>query len=170
MEYPPCVILLTGLSGSGKTTIALALKKQLDSLELMSELLDGDEIRKRIRLTAFDEASRKEHNLNAGRMAATLEAEGKIVILALIAPYADVRDAIRKMSSRFFEVYVSTDISVCIRRDPKGLYQKALNGEITDFTGISAPYYPPSDPELSLDTDQLTVEDCVNTIMHSISL
>lgn len=166
---PPCVVFLTGLSGAGKTTIAEAVAARLREKNIYPVLLDGDEIRKKIQLTGFDEATRKKHNLDVGRMAAEAEAEGNIVIVALISPYADTRNEIRKMCSRFIEVYVSTSISVCIRRDPRGLYKKALAGELKDFTGISAPYFPPANPELIFDTDLLSAADCASVIITTIA-
>jgi adenylyl-sulfate kinase len=152
--FSPAVIWLTGLSGAGKTTIAVALQELLQHQGITPVLLDGDEIRKAIQLTSFDEESRKQHNLKVGEMASALEAENKIVIVALISPYADIRNIIRQQCKRFVEVYVATDINTCIERDPKGLYKKAISGEIKDFTGISAPYFPPEHPELIIDTTQ----------------
>lgn len=154
--FSPAVIWLTGLSGAGKTTIALALQQVLQQNGIAPVLLDGDEIRKAIQLTSFDEASRKQHNLKVGEMASALEAENKIVIVALISPYAEIRNKVRQQCKRFVEVYVATDINTCIERDPKGLYKKAISGEIKDFTGISAPYFPPEHPELIIDTTQLS--------------
>ena len=160
----PSVIFLTGLSGSGKTTIATAVQDKLKQEGVSPVLLDGDEIRKATGLTGFDEESRKKHNLHVGYMASLFEAQGNIVIVALISPYDDVRDKIRQMCRHFIEVYVSTDITVCMQRDPKGLYEKAVKGEISNFTGISAPYYPPAMPEIILDTAVLSVEDCTEII------
>lgn len=154
--FSPAVIWLTGLSGAGKTTIAIALRDLLQHQGITPVLLDGDEIRKAIQLTSFDEGSRKQHNLKVGEMASALEAENKIVIVALISPYAEIRNSIRHKCKRFVEVYVATDINTCIERDPKGLYKKAISGEIKDFTGISAPYFPPEHPELIIDTTQLS--------------
>lgn len=167
-NYIPSVIFLTGLSGAGKTTIASALQQRLKGDSILPVMLDGDEIRKTIRLTAFDEESRKKHNLNVGELASSLEAQGNIVIVALIAPYDDIRNKIRKMCKRFIEVYVATDIKVCIQRDPKGLYKKAINGEIKDFTGISAPYFPPVSPEVIIDTAALSVKDCTDKIFIAL--
>ncbi len=160
----PSVIFLTGLSGSGKTTIATAVQQQLKEEGILPVMLDGDEIRKITGFSGFDEESRKKHNLHVGYMASLLEAQGNIVIVALISPYEDVRNKIRKMCNHFIEVYVSTDIKTCIERDPKGLYKKAISGEIKDFTGISAPYYAPANPEIIIDTAILSVEDCTNKI------
>jgi adenylylsulfate kinase len=163
-NYIPSVIFLTGLSGAGKTTIAKALQDKLIKKGIVPLMLDGDEIRKAIQLTTFDEESRKKHNLNVGELASSLEAQGNIVIVALIAPYDDIRDKIRKMCKCFIEVYVATDIKVCMQRDPKGLYKKAIKGEIKDFTGISAPYFPPVNPEVIIDTAVLSVKDCTDKI------
>jgi adenylyl-sulfate kinase len=139
-------------------------EQQLKNKDITPVLLDGDEIRKAIKLTAFDEESGKKHNLRVGYMAALLEAHGNIVIVALISPYHDIRDDIRKMCKKFIEVYVSTDIKVSMQRDTKGLYEKAIKGEIKDFTGISAPYFPPVNPELIVDAAILNVRECADKI------
>ena len=170
MKAPPCVLFLTGLSGSGKTTIATALLQQLNENGVAPVVLDGDDIRNAIQLTGFDEESRKKHNLNVGYMASLFEAQGHIVIVALISPYADIRDKIRGMCKKFIEVYLSTDVKVCMERDPKGLYEKAIRGEIPDFTGISAPYFPPEHPELIIDTAILTIRECTNKILITAGL
>ena len=163
----PAVIFLTGLSGSGKTTIAKALVEKYKKKGVVPVLLDGDEIRKVIHQTGFDEESRKKHNLNVGYMASLLESQGKVVIVSLISPYSDIRNEIRTMCKKFVEVYVCSDINVCIQRDPKGLYAKAITGEIKDFTGISAPYYAPEDPEVLLDTAVLSIQECTDKIFKT---
>ncbi len=165
-KIKPGVVFLTGLSGSGKTTLARSVIEKLQKKGISPVLLDGDEIRKAIKLTGFDEESRKRHNLNVGYMAKILESQGKLVIVSLISPYADIRDQIRAMCERFTEVYVSTDISICIQRDSKGLYEKAIKGEIKDFTGISAPYYPPEKAELVIDTATVSVEQGTQLIIN----
>ena len=167
-KVSPVVVLLTGLSGSGKTTIAKKVIEKLRKKGLAPVLLDGDEIRNAIKLTGFDEESRKRHNLNVGYMAKILESQGKIVIVSLISPYDDIRKQIREMCNKFIEVHVSTDIKVCMERDPKGIYQKAISGEIKDFTGISAPYYPPQNPELLLDTASMSIEACALKIIEQL--
>lgn len=161
----PAVIWLTGLSGSGKTTIADKLVAALHEKSIKSVKLDGDEIRNAIKLHGFDEDSRKKHNLNVGYIASLFEKQGNIVIVSLISPYRDVRDEVRTMCQRFLEVYLSTDLDTCIARDPKGLYQKAIAGEIKDFTGISAPYEAPLNPELNINTATLDVDKSVSKIM-----
>jgi adenylylsulfate kinase len=165
LEILPAVIFLTGLSGSGKTTIAHAVQQMLKVSGINPVVLDGDEIRDALRFTGFDEESRKKNNLNIGRLASLFERQGNVVIVALIAPYSDIRACIRKMCKRFVEVYVSTAISVCMERDQKGLYARAVRGEITDFTGISAPYFPPDQPELVIDTAVLNVRECAEKIL-----
>lgn len=163
----PAVIFLTGLSGSGKTTIAKALVEKYKKKGVVPVLLDGDEIRKVIHQTGFDEESRKKHNLNVGYMASLLESQGNVVIVSLISPYIDTRNEIRTMCKKFIEVHVCTDIKVCIQRDPKGLYAKAIAGEIKDFTGISAPYYAPENPEVLLDTAVLNIAACTAKIFKA---
>lgn|GEM_PF-479434 len=162
---PPAVVWLTGLSGAGKTTIANALAGELGQAGVRPVLLDGDEIRRMIRLTGFDEQSRKQHNLTVGYIASLFEQQGHVVIVSLISPYRDVRDEIRGMCRNFIEVYLSTSLAVCMQRDPKGLYKKALAGELPDFTGISAPYHAPEQPELTLDTAVESVADCVDSVL-----
>ncbi|HEX6846014.1 MAG TPA: adenylyl-sulfate kinase [Chitinophagaceae bacterium] len=161
----PAVIWLTGFSGSGKTTIANSLVRQLKRRSISPILLDGDEIRNVFKLDGFDEDSRKKHNLNIGYLSSLLEKQGNIVIVALISPYIEVRNEIRNLCTNFIEVYVATSLDVCIERDPKGLYKKAQLGEIKDFTGISAPYYPPLKPEITVDTSTMTADACSRKIL-----
>ena len=131
-------------------------------------MLDGDEIRHAIKQFGFDEDSRKKHNLNIGYISSLFEKQGNIVIVSLISPYDDIRNEIRKMCANFVEVYVATDLETCINRDPKGLYKKAQAGEIKDFTGISAPYFPPLNPEIIINTSNLTISECSNLILNFI--
>ena len=167
-KVSPAVVFLTGLSASGKTTIAKTVIDKLRKKGIAPLLLDGDEIRNAIKLTGFDEESRKRHNLNVGYMAKLLEAQGKVVIVSLISPYDDIRNQIRGMCHKFIEIHVATDIKVCMERDPKGMYKKAIRGEIKDFTGISAPYYPPANPELVLDTAVMSADECASKIIKEL--
>ena len=165
-KMKPGVIFFTGLSGAGKTTIGKNLQERLTKSGQKVIILDGDEIRKFFPNAGFDEESRKRHNMNVGYMASFFEKQGMICIVTLIAPYADVRNEIRKSCSRFFEVYINTPIEECEKRDPKGLYKKVRNGEIKDFTGIhsTAPYEPPKNPEITIDTKINSVDECVKQI------
>lgn len=156
----PGVIWLTGLSASGKTTIAKLLMQQFKRRSVVPVMLDGDEIRHAIKQNGFDEDSRKKHNLNVGFISALFEKQDSIVIVSLISPYDDIRNEVRAMCKNFIEVYVSTKLEVCIQRDPKGLYKKAMTGEIKDFTGISAPYFPPTSPEIIIDTSTMSAHEC----------
>jgi adenylylsulfate kinase len=167
-KIKPAVIWFTGLSGSGKTTIANDLADKLKSKSIFPVLLDGDEIRNAIKQHGFDEDSRKKHNLNIGYISSLFEKQGNIVIVSLISPYEDIRNEIRKMCGNFVEVYIATDLETCINRDPKGLYKKAQAGEIKDFTGISAPYFPPSNPEITINTSKLSVNECSERILNYI--
>lgn len=163
------VMLFTGLSGAGKTTIAKAVQSKLKLNNIQPIILDGDEIRNIIELHAFDAVSRKQHNLRVAQMAALFEAQGHLVLLALISPYEDVRLQMRSICNNFYEVYFCTDLATCIQRDTKGLYQKALAGEIKNFTGISAPYDPPIHPELKLDTSIHSIDECAVQVMSLLS-
>lgn len=156
----PAVIWLTGLSGSGKTTIAKSLMEMFKTKAVVPVMLDGDEIRHAIRQTGFDRESRRKHNLNVGFIASLFEKQGNVVIVALISPYDDVRNEIRKLCGNFIEVYVCTELQVCIDRDAKGLYKRAIAGELENFTGISGDYFPPSDPEVIVDTASMSIKEC----------
>ncbi|WP_051878697.1 adenylyl-sulfate kinase [Chryseobacterium sp. FH1] len=146
------VIWLTGLSGAGKTTISNDLIRRFKNDGINPIYLDGDEIRNIIPNIGFDEESRKKHNLMIGLLSAMFEKQGNTVIVSLISPYNDIREQIRKACKNFIEVYVSTDFETCKSRDPKGLYRKAISGEIKNFTGLTAPYDVPLSPEIIIDT------------------
>lgn len=162
------VIWFTGLSGAGKTTLANALAKRLQDQGILPVLLDGDTIRALVNQTGFDEASRKDHNRLVGKWANLLQQQGHWVIVSLISPYREVRNEIRQMCPRFIEVYLATPLDECIQRDPKGLYSRALAGEITQFTGISAPYEEPEQPEISINTSLFTQEQSLELLWSYI--
>jgi len=166
-KKPPQVLWLTGLSGAGKTTIAKALQDKLTKLGYTSALLDGDEIRA-ILPSGFDKESRMAHVRRVGEMARVMEDQGIIPIVSLISPYKKSRDDARKLAKRFMEIYVATDIEVCRKRDPKGLYAKADAGEIKEFTGVDAPYEIPENPELVIDTSKVEVMQSVKLILKSL--
>lgn len=167
----PCVIWLTGLSGSGKSTIANALEQRLVQLGRHTMLLDGDNIRHGLNKDlGFSEADRIENIRRIGEVARLMTEAGLIVITAFISPYRAEREMVRNLlpAGEFVEVYVSTSLEACERRDIKGLYKKARQGQIPNFTGISAPYEPPPLPSLVIDTELVTVEDAVDRILESI--
>lgn len=166
--FSPAVVLLTGLSGSGKTTLAGSVADTLKKRGILPVIMDGDDIRSWLQVKGFDAESRKEHNLAVGRWAALLESQGHIVLVALIAPFAEVRNQIRSFCRNFIEVHLCTSLEVCRARDTKGLYQKASSGELKEFTGISAPYFAPENPELKLDTALLDIDECTERILEKI--
>lgn len=164
----PCVVWLTGLPGSGKTTLANCLEGMLHDLGLHTMLLDGDNVRHGLnRDLAFSEADRVENIRRIGEVAKLMADAGLIVITAFISPFQADRDLARSLLpfGEFLEVHIATPLEICESRDPKGLYRKARNGGIRDFTGITSPYEEPARPELRLDTTSRPVEECAAEIM-----
>ena len=162
------VLWLTGLSGSGKTTIAEELYRRLDAMGIGYERLDGDVLRGVFPNTGFSKDARDEHIRRVGFMASRLEHHGIIVIAAFISPYRLARQFVRDLCSNFIEVHVKASVDECTRRDVKGLYKKALAGEIKEFTGIDDPYEEPENPEIVVDTVNQTVDESVAQIMDTI--
>jgi adenylylsulfate kinase len=156
----PVVFWFTGLSGSGKSTTASALRDELVRHGAQVEYLDGDLVRL-LAPTGFTRADRDAHVKRVGFMASRLEHHGITVICALISPYTEARDHVRSLCQRFIEVHVSTPLAECERRDVKGLYARARRGEITSFTGIDDPYEPPVNPEIAIDTRTTSVREAV---------
>src|SRR5919109_270049 len=166
------VIWLTGLPGSGKTTIAKALHPKLKELGFKVELLDGDIVRKELSPElGFTKQDREMHARRVVYLSKLLSRNGIISIVCLISPYREFRRYARSeanMNNNFYEVYVKCSLETCIRRDPKGLYKKALSGEIKDLTGLQDPYEEPENPEISVDTERQTVEESANVILKSV--
>src|SRR5919108_3391786 len=166
------VIWLTGLPGSGKTTIAKALYPKLKELGFKVELLDGDIVRKELSPElGFTKQDREIHARRVVYLCKLLSRNGIISIVCLISPYREFRRYARNeisMNNNFYEVYVKCSLETCIRRDPKGLYKKALSGEIKDLTGLQDPYEEPENPEISVDTETQTLEECVNMILDRV--
>ena len=152
------VLWFTGLSGSGKSTVAEQFVEEMEARGLPVEYLDGDRVRDIFPHTGFSREARNEHVRRIGFLAGLLQKHGVYVVCSFISPYRESREFVRKQSGRFIEVYVSTSLEECERRDVKGLYARARRGEISDFTGISDPYEPPEHPELDLDTTDITVD------------
>lgn len=159
---------MTGLSGSGKSTLGYALEERLVSRGRMSYVLDGDNVRHGLCSDlGFSPVDRAENIRRVGEVAALFADAGVLVISSFISPYRADRAAARERigDDRFIEVYLDVPVSVCEKRDPKGLYKKARAGDIPNFTGISAPYEQPETPELRLDTDALSVAGCVDQLV-----
>jgi len=165
-----CVLWLTGLSASGKSTLAQEVGKALEGRGHAVEYLDGDQIRGVFPQTGFDRAARNEHIRRVGFLASRLEKHGVIVVASFISPYKEARDDVRSMCRHFFEIYLSTPLETCKTRDPKGLYRKALEGKITDFTGIGSPYEAPQHAELVLDTSRLSIPEARDKILALLPL
>ena len=163
-----CVIWLTGLSASGKSTIAMELERELFSQGKLAYVLDGDNTRHGLCSDlGFSPEDRKENIRRLGEVAKLFGDAGIICIAAFISPYRSDREEVRRAvpHGKFIEVYVNAPLAVCEQRDPKGLYAKAHAGEIKEFTGVSAPYEPPLNPEVELHTDRMTVAECVAAIL-----
>ena len=164
------VVWLTGLSGAGKSTIADALAPELRAAGKKVELLDGDVVR--THLSKGLGFSREDRDTNIARIAFVahlLARNGVVVLVSAISPYKETREAARKTIGDFVEVHVAPPLEECIRRDTKGLYKKALAGEIPQFTGISDPYEAPESPEVSIDTSALDLRTSVQRVKSKLT-
>ncbi|MEW6469138.1 MAG: adenylyl-sulfate kinase [Bacteroidota bacterium] len=162
---------MTGLSGSGKTTIAAALEKELNRRGLLTQVLDGDNIRAGINNNlGFSEADRTENIRRIAETARLFVNCGIITICCFVSPTERIRALAKQIIGEkdFVEVYVNTPLEVCEQRDVKGLYAKARKGEISDFTGISAPFEAPAAPAIEIRTDRMQIEESVNLIIEKI--
>jgi len=167
-QHKAAVLWLTGYSRAGKTTIARNLERKLFEAGCEVIHLDGDNLRHGLcRDLGFSAKDRSENIRRVGEVAKLFFEAGKIVICAFISPFAEDRAFVRSLmpGKRFFEVYVKCDLEVCKMRDYKGIYKKALAGEIAEFTGVSSPYEEPEFPEIKVETDVLEVGDCVAAIV-----
>ena len=170
LQQKGATVWFTGLSGSGKSTIAVALERALFSMGKLSYRLDGDNVRLGINKNlGFSEEDRKENIRRIGEVAKLFGDAGTISLSSFISPYKADRDEVRALHESanlpFVEVHVDCSLSVAEERDPKGLYRKARAGEIKNFTGIDDPYEPPDRPEIHLRTDELTVQEEVEIII-----
>jgi len=162
------IVWFTGLSASGKSTIACEVERRLFEKGKLAYVLDGDNIRHGLNKDlGFSPEDREENIRRIGEVAKLFSDAGLIALTAFISPYKKDRDKVRNLVKKgeFIEVYVKCPISVLKQRDPKGMYEKALRGEVKDFTGISAPYEEPDNPELILETDKESVEQSVNKVL-----
>jgi len=171
--HPGCVLWLTGLSGSGKSTIANELERELFNLGRYAYVLDGDKIRHGLGTDlGFSPKDRKENIRRVGEVAKLFADAGMICITAFISPYRTDRDLVRSLmkADKFIEVFVNAPLEICEQRDPKGLYAKARANQIKDFTGVSAPYETPVNPEIELQTDKLTTAESVARLLEYLDL
>jgi adenylyl-sulfate kinase len=165
MEHKGFTLWFTGLSGAGKSTISERIFKRLKDEGAKVELLDGDIVRTHLsKGLGFSKEDRDINIRRIGFVCELLSRNGVIALVAAISPYREVRDEVRSRIGSFVEVYVHCPIEVLAERDVKGLYKKAIAGEIASFTGVSDPYEPPADPEVTLDSSQESVEDSVEKV------
>jgi bifunctional enzyme CysN/CysC len=170
--HAAAIVWLTGLSGSGKSTIASELERRLFLMGRQVYWLDGDNLRTGLGSDlGFSPGDRSENIRRAGEVAKLFVDAGVVCIVSLISPLAADRGRARESAppGRFIEVFVNAPLGVCEQRDPKGLYKRARAGSLQQFTGVSAPYEAPDSPELNLRTDQLSVEQCVAAILDRLS-
>ena len=170
-QHKSRVLWFTGLSGSGKSTVANATEKVLHDMGLQTYILDGDNVRMGLNKDlGFSPEDRTENIRRITEVANLFADSGSIVLTAFISPYREDRDKAREIISTedFIEVFVSADLLVCESRDPKGLYKKARAGEIKGFTGIDAPYEAPLNPELIVETDKNDIETCAQIVVDHL--
>ena len=166
--YKSCVLWMTGLSASGKSTLANAINKKLHVMGINSYVLDGDNIRHGLNKDlGFNPESRRENIRRIGEVSKLFIDAGLIVLTAFISPYREDREQVRNLinSGHFIEVYTKCPVSECEKRDPKGIYKRVRSGEIKEFTGISAPYEEPETPEIVLETDKMNVDECIEKVL-----
>jgi adenylylsulfate kinase len=162
------LVWFTGLSASGKSTIAHAVEKELHDRGIRTYVLDGDNVRHGLNSNlGFSPEDRKENIRRIGEVAKLMADAGVVVFTAFISPYREDRDTVRKLfeGDHFYEVFVKCSLEECENRDPKGLYKKARAGIIKNYTGIDSPYEEPLAPELVVDTEHLTIEESVNQVI-----
>jgi len=164
------VLWLTGLSGAGKSTLAERIAPRLKRAGHRVEILDGDAVREHLsRGLGFTREDRRANVLRIAFVAQLLARNGVTVLVAAISPFRDARDEVRQMlMPHFVEIHVATPLEECIRRDPKGLYARAILGELTDFTGVSQSYEPPISPEVRLDTSLMSVDNGASAILSKM--
>ena len=164
------VLWFTGLSGSGKSTVASAVERELYQLGYRTFILDGDNVRTGLNSDLdFSAQSREENIRRIAHVSALMKDAGLIVLSAFVSPYAKDRDFVKSACDNdFSEIFISTPLEVCEQRDVKGLYAKARAGEISNFTGISAPFEEPANPELDVPTHKMSIEDATNMVVSYV--
>jgi len=167
------ILWFTGLSGSGKSTVANALEYRLYQLEYKTVLLDGDNLRYGLnRDLGFSADDRVENIRRVAEVSKLFVNSGMIVLTAFISPFIKDREMVKELVDKreFIEIFIDTPLDVCIQRDPKGLYQKAIRGELKDFTGISSVYEAPIRPNIIIQTDKISVDNSVDKILEYLKL
>jgi adenylylsulfate kinase len=167
MKLP--TVWLTGLPGAGKTTMADMLKEYCQRNEIPAVIFDGDELRTTLSQDLpYTDDGRKEHNRRVITVAKILAQHDILGIISLVSPFRESRELARKEIPNFVEVYVKASLDTCIKRDPKGLYQKAKEGKIKNMTGITSPYEEPKNPEITLDTEKNTPQESLDILIQKL--
>jgi adenylyl-sulfate kinase len=172
LRQRPCLLWFTGLSGSGKTTIAGLVEQRLAARGLHTYLLDGDNVRHGLcRDLGFSAADRVENIRRVGEVGQLMTDAGLIVLSAFISPFRSDRAMVRQLipDGGFIEIFVDTPLPECERRDPKGLYKKARAGQVSNFTGLDSPYEAPQTPEIRLDTLSFSAEQCADQVLSFLA-
>lgn len=165
------VLWFTGLSGAGKSTLARRVGQELAERGHRVEVLDGDEVRRNLcQGLGFSRADRDTNVARIGWVAGRLASHGVAVLVAAISPYAEAREKVRASVDEFVEVFVDAPLATCAERDPKGLYAKAMAGDVPNFTGVSDPYERPTAPEVTVHTDTETVDASVQRVLDALTL
>ncbi len=165
------VVWLTGLPGSGKSTLAEGLKARLINMNKLVYILDGDVVRRGLNSDlGFSDADRNENIRRVAELAAILKDASVITIVAFISPFSKMREFARSRAGKenFIEVFVKASLETCIKRDPKGMYKKAISNQIKDFTGINSAYEEPECPDLIIDTEKLSVEESTDLLLSTV--
>lgn len=171
LNQKPCILWFTGLSASGKSTLANAVELELFKRGRKTYLLDGDNIRHGLNKDlGFTELDRIENIRRIGEVSKLFVDSGLIVLTAFISPFKSDRQIARSLVKydEFIEVFVDTPLEVCEQRDPKGLYKKARDGVVKNFTGIDSPYERPENPEIHIKTNEKTIQECVDQVLHHL--
>ena len=166
------LVWFTGLSGSGKSTVAMVVERELHARGILTRILDGDNIRAGINSNlGFTAEDRRENIRRIAEIGKLFVHTGIVTLACFVSPTREIRRMARQIVGErdFLEVYVSTPVEECERRDVKGLYQRARRGEVKNFTGISAPFEAPEHPDLSIDTSVLTLQECVQSVVDLIN-
>ncbi|MCG8395823.1 adenylyl-sulfate kinase [Bacillus atrophaeus] len=170
-RHKSCVLWFTGLSGSGKSVMANAVDEKLYERGIQSYVLDGDNIRHGLNQDlGFRAEDRVENIRRIGEVAKLFVDSGQIILTAFISPFREDRKMVKEKfpQEEFFEIYIKCPLNICEERDPKGLYKKARSGEIKHFTGIDSPYEAPLSPDLTIESDKISIADAADLIIHEL--
>ncbi len=172
LNQKPFVLWFTGLSASGKSTIANMVEQKLFDMQYKTYLLDGDNVRHGLNKDlGFDEKSRVENIRRIGEVAKLFLDSGTIVLTAFISPFKSDRKLVKSLfeENQFLEVFIDSSLEICEKRDPKGMYKRARNGEIKDFTGVSSPYEAPENPNIHVKNDDISIEEASGVIIRYLN-